>query len=162
MSWPYILGPPGPPGPAGPAPVVAYANLSIQGNATATSLPLQNTWYQVTAGWAAGVSSGMTPQAGSADIRCDTAGAFLLQCVATHINAGLNNDVVEFGLFRNGALIAQSVVAHQSDGVHTDEVTLMMPAVLASTDTISLGVRCTGGAGHTITITNANLVVSTM
>ena len=61
-------GPQGVPGtPATPG-AAAYGELYLAGNAVATSLPVQNAYVQIVSGWAAGGSSGMTPQPGASNI----------------------------------------------------------------------------------------------
>lgn len=136
----------------------AYGELALNGNATATSLPTQNAWVKVTAGWVAGDASGMTPQVGSSDIRCDLAGNYGVVCPTSHLNAGGSNRDFQFAIFKNGALLAESVQHHRSTGTGgEDNLTVGCRVDLAINDVIDLRVRCTDAAGVTITIVDANL-----
>jgi len=151
----------GPTGPTGPASAVAYGELYITENTVATTLTPINTYVPITAGWVNGLSSGMTPQAGSSNVLCDTAGTFLAVCSTTHTNSSGSNKEFHFVLAVNGVAQEKSSMDHTSTG-NGGRDTVALSALLALTvgQTVDLRIKCTNDNNTPIVVRDVNLSLS--
>lgn len=148
-------GPTGATGATGAAASSAWGEMTIAANATALTLTSQNTYFQWVASWLAGDNSGFTFQTNK--LRCDTAGTYLTTC-AISWSCDTNNQVLLFGIFQNGTVIASHVIEGKnstSTDVKGTTITGIVTGV-ASTDVFDLRVQNTSGAGAAVTILYAN------
>jgi microcystin-dependent protein len=144
-------------GPAG-----AYGELVISGSVTGTVLTTQNTWYQVTAGWAADQHSNVTLNAGGGTLTPTVTSEYLTVCAIVFTSAAATN-TIEFGLFKNGSLIADHAAFSWTDSVaFPNTVTIAGIDAIASGDVLDLRARCTTNSAITITVTDANYSVLTI
>jgi phosphoribosyl-AMP cyclohydrolase len=136
-----------------------YGEIYMTDNATATTLTTQNTWYQVTAGWVVGASSGTTPSTGGT-ITVAATDVYMLIASTAHSNASGSNKTFEIAFFNDGAQIVKSRVIHESLGAGgNDNVSVSCIDTVNATKAVSLYARCTSHAGASITFADANVAV---
>ena len=151
-------GPTGPSGPTGPPGSGAYGRMAITGSSTATTCTLQNTYYQITAGWAAREHSGVTPSAAHSNFVSNTTAEFNVEC-AMSVAPGANSNTFVFTIFNNGTAIADHQIAISVPDTQAVGVTLAGIDAITNGDTIDVRVQCTNAAAQTIVVQDADFSI---
>jgi hypothetical protein len=136
----------------------AFAEIDILSNVTATTLTSQNTWYQVSNGWSQGVITPVntTVNATNGTITANVAASFQMLCALSFTTAAAPN-VIQFGLFKNGALDAgQEITTWTESTTYANSITISGMDTLNVGDVMDLRARCTTAAGIAITVSMAN------
>lgn len=142
--------------------VGASAENHLAGNATATTMPVQNTFVPVaSSGWSSDIAPrGMTTSAASGAITSQTAGRFWIIC-SLAFTSGAAPQTVQFQVFKNGSpLISHSATTWTDTAAFPNTVSMTGLDDLAPGDVLDLRVRCTTAAGIAITVTDANLSIA--
>ena len=95
-------------GATGPIGLTAYGEMTIDANATTTTLTTHGTWYQVTAGWAAGDLNGFTFTTSDA-LTCGSAGDYETIAAVSAKSSGSNQQLL-FAVAKNGVIITDHII----------------------------------------------------
>lgn len=154
----------GPQGPAGVFPTPTYGELTITGNVSATSLPSQNTWVQVTGGSIWSLGDDFSQMAGGLPAGTLTASnpasVVVLSILSFSVIPGNNGVTFQVGIFKNGSLITEHVA--QFIAATTDEYmgTVSGIDMCANGDVFDVRVRYVNvHAATTLTMTRANFSI---
>jgi hypothetical protein len=140
----------------------AYGELVITGNAVATSLPTTGDWVKVAAGWAPDEVNGVTLDAGAGTMTVVQAGAYQTLCAIAFTSAD-TPQTVEFGIFKNGALIPDHLVVSWTDtDTYPNTLTITGIDGLSTGDVLDLRARCTTADSVALTVTEANFNIFTI
>ena len=146
-----------------PASVTAdYGEIYVAGNTTATTITVQNTWYQVTVFDTNGLSSGTTPAHGDDHITIATTGTYLVTVSASILSGAGTSDVYECAVYKNNGAtqFANLIFERQLAGGGGDvgSASISGLATLTAADTIELWVRNTSSTTD-VTFENVTLSV---
>ena len=138
-----------------------FGGISAEGNATSTTLTVQNTYIQVTVFDTDDPSNGTTPDNTTDDITIATAGTYLIGCHISYQIAD-SGEEYEFEIRRNngvtGFLNVHGSLEH-SNSSDTHTMTINGLTTLAASDTIELFVRCVTTGSTSITCEDVALTV---
>ena len=87
--------------------------MTIDANATTTTLTTHGTWYQVTAGWAAGDLNGFTFTTSDA-LTCGSAGDYET-IAAVSAKSSSSNQQLLFAIAKNGVIITDHIIETKYD-----------------------------------------------
>jgi hypothetical protein len=151
-----IVGAPGAPATPGNA---AYGEMVIINNATGLAMTLQNTAYQVVAGWQVDDTNGFT-FAGSA-LTTQTAGAFFTTC-SVSVQSTSSNQVYNFQVFRNGVAIpAHNALLKLTNSADINSITVVGTIDgVNKNDVFTLWATNQTSAGQTLTVSYANFSIT--
>lgn len=133
---------------------LAYGEIYQQANASATTISVQNTWYQVV-NMSAGVSNLTTPSAANDNIVVTKAGIYKITCVATV--QGTATKSYELSVAQNGTPSTKLYTAYYAVDANSRAVAITGILSCAASDTLDLRIRCTDATTGNATIVNANL-----
>ena len=138
----------------------AYGEISVAGNSTATTVTVQNTWYQVTIFDTNGLSSGTTPDHTNDHITIATTGTYLVTVSLSLLSGSGTSDVYECAVYKNdGATqFANLIFDRQLAGGGGDvgSASISGLATLTAADTIELWIRNTSSTTD-VTVENVTL-----
>lgn len=133
----------------------AYGEMVIDSNSTGTVVTLQNTYYQQTAGFAAGDMSMFTYSGGA--LTCQVPGAYLTTC-SVSVSSTSSNQICRFAVAQNGTVIPDHLVRLKlinSTDINSATIIGIIKGVAAG-DVFDLRVYNETSAGQTMVIGYAN------
>lgn len=136
-----------------------FAEISVQGNAVATTLPTQNVFVQVTVFDTNGISNGAIPDNTQDHITISTTGDYGINVSGSVIINTVNEDYELRVHKNNGGVNFPSLNNHFDNLAANDTVSFSASGLLNLTagDTIELFARCLSSASEAITVNDANI-----
>jgi hypothetical protein len=142
--------------------------MSIQTNATATTLTTQNTWYQVV-NWTLGsLFQNMTGNTSSPATLTCTTGLAALTCrvhFTGSVTVSAGSQTYQLSVYKNGSQLVDQTVNITSNGggapALTYPVSLSGLDTMANNDTFAIFARCTTSNAVSLTVTQANFNIAT-
>ena len=136
-----------------------YGEMTISANAVATSLPTQNAWVPVTAGWGMGDDfSGMKGDTVAGSLTSYADGTYpFATIVSLSVKAGTGGATYQFGIFKNGVLLPEHS-AELTIGAG-EETSISMTGIdhASKLDAFTVQARCTTTAATSVTVVQANM-----
>lgn len=139
---------------------VDYGDMYVQGNALATGIAVQNTWYQVTIFGNDGESNNTTPDHTNDHITILQAGRYMVS-VSSCFSGGANKTYEMQVKKNNGGTSFVNAYITRKLGAGGDIGSISLSGIidLDANDTVELWIRCTDGVTADATVCNANLAL---
>jgi hypothetical protein len=141
--------------------VGTYGEVYVNGNATGTSIPSQNSWVQFTNFNTNGISRGATPDHTNDHITISETGVYKVEVSASF--SGSSSQTYEIQAFKNnGTTGFTNIHLERKIGTGGDIGAAQCGGLvdLTATDTVEVWVQCTSTTGTTLTLRDANLNVT--
>lgn len=141
-------------------PTNTYGEIYCQGATGSLVLTMQNRWYQVTNFDTNGEANGTTPDHTSDDVTIDAGGVYLVTVPTSF--SGSASSTFELQVHKNnGASGFNNLYCTRALGTSGDVGSTSIGGLvsLSDGDTVELWVRCTSGAGKSITVRDCTLSV---
>ena len=135
-----------------------FGEQTIINNGTGTVCTLQNTFYQVTAGWAAGDYKNTV--LGASNITTSLGGNYYTVC-SMSISSTSSNQVYNAQIFKNGSAIAAhngTIKLVNSTDINSMTLTGVIANVVAG-DVFDIRIQNTSSAAQTVTVQYSNFVI---
>ena len=135
--------------------LAVFGEMSITGNATATTCTLQNTFYKVTPGWALRGAQGIVASPANSNMTFEQGGEYNIVC-SLSVNPSTNGDTYQFQFFSNGTALLehQASILAKASTIISLTLTGIDPFLVG--DVLDVRVACTTSAGSSFTVVSAD------
>jgi len=143
--------------------VPVFGEMTITSNTTATSLPTEGAFVQITAGWALGddfanMTGGLTGTLTAAN----PLNTPVETLVSLSVEAGASANTYEIAVFKNGVEITEHLTRFHAPSTDEYSYTLSGIDYAKSGDVFDIRARCVTAASTSITVTRGNFSVFNM